>query len=132
MIKKSICLLILFSFVLTLPSFGRIETKKYTFFVRRNRGSSIDQVKFTKNSKGVYNIQIPEYIEKLGFSVTNQSWNSKNSYVTLTVSAQRSVSADTAIMSYSWLPQFVWKVDGAKKVVAENKMARDWMTKGIF
>lgn len=133
MIKRGICLLVLFSFVLTLPCFGRIETRKYTFFVRRNRGTLIDQVKFAKNKRGVYNIQIPEYIEKLGFEVTGQNWKIDDSYVVLNVSAQRSVAADTAVMSYSWLPKFVWRVDrNNKKIIAENKLAKNWMSKGIF
>jgi hypothetical protein len=133
MIKKAVCFLILFSFIMTIPCYARIETKQFTFFVRKNRGTMEDTVKFTKNAAGIYNVQIPEYIEKLGFKITGQKWQVSDSMVTLDITAQKSVQADTAMMAYSWVPRFAWKVDAnTSKITAQNELTEKWTNKGMF
>jgi hypothetical protein len=133
MVKQIVCILVLLSFVVVIPGYGKTITEKHTFYVRKDKGSLVDLVKFTKNVKGIYNIQIPECMESLGFEVTEQSWKLEDSLVILKIAAQRSVSADTAILSYAWLPEYVWKVDRAtKKVSAVNSLAKNWMAKGTL
>lgn len=133
MVKRIFCILLLFSLFMAVPGHGATITKKYTFRVERDKGSLVDAVKFTKNVKGIYNVHIPECIERRGFTVTDQKWVSENNFVVLRIAAQKSVSADTAMLSYSWLPEFIWKVDRAtRKVTAVNSLAKSWMDKGTL
>lgn len=96
-------------------------------------GQCTEIVKYTKNPMGFMSYQIPEIlVKKMGYQIIEQNWREEKMSdvvkVTLKISAQKEVQVDSAYLSYSWNPEWIWSVNPLNgKITPLNDRARDWM-----
>jgi uncharacterized Fe-S cluster-containing MiaB family protein len=95
--------------------------------------AAIKLVKNTRNSEGQFCSMIPEVVaEKLGCRVVKAEWSEdktdSSARVSLNVSTQKELLVDSLYMSYSWNPEWVWRVESqTQKVSPANAQAERWM-----
>lgn len=96
-------------------------------------GDFVGQVKAARNCHGLKCLEITKVLEgKMGFQIIKQDWLEEKMgdavKVSLKISAQKEVLVDDAYLSYSWNPEWIWRVDPKNgEITPLNDRARDWM-----